>query len=107
MNIVILGCGSIAHRVAKGIQYSKGTLYGVASRSESKAREFAKQYDISNVYDYDSCLEDENVDIIYISTINPTHYELTKKALIAHKHVICEKPFVSTSKEIQELFQIA
>ena len=107
MNIVILGCGSIAHRVAKGIEFSKGTLYGVASRDYKRAKEFANLYDIPHIYDYDSCLKDDSVDLIYIATINPTHYELTRKVLESGKHVICEKPFVSTSKEIEELFEIA
>lgn len=107
MNIVILGCGSIAHRVAKGIEFSNGILYGVASRDEQRAKEFASLYNIKHVYDYDSCLKDKNVDLVYICTINPTHYELTKKVLESGKHVICEKPFVSTSKEIEELFTIA
>ena len=107
MNIVILGCGSIAHRVAKGIEFSKGTLYGVASRDYKRAKEFANLYDIPHIYDYDSCLKDENVDLVYICTINPTHYTLTRKVLESGKHVICEKPFVSTSKEIEELFEIA
>lgn len=107
MNIVILGCGSIAHRVAKGIQFSNGTLYGVASRNQSKAKEFASLYHIEHVYDYESCLSDSNVDLVYICTINPTHYSLTKKVLESGKHVICEKPFVSSIKEIEELFDIA
>lgn len=107
MNIVILGCGGIAHRVAKGIEFSKGTLYGVASRDIQKAKEFASLYNVKHVYDYDSCLKDENVDLVYICTINPTHYDLTKKVLESGKHVICEKPFVSTSKEIEELFDVA
>ncbi|MGN1343501.1 MAG: Gfo/Idh/MocA family protein [Traorella sp.] len=107
MNIVILGCGKIAHRIAKGIQFSKGVLYGIASRDMTKATQFAKEYQIEHVYDYDGCFQDPNVDLIYIATINLTHFDLIKSALNHHKHVICEKPMLSNSKEINEVFELA
>ena len=107
MNIVILGCGKIAHRIAKGIQTSKGCLYGIASRDETKAKAFANQYNIPHIYDYESCVNDENVDLIYIATINPTHYSLIKHCLHHHKHVLCEKPMLKNSDEIKEVFELA
>ena len=78
MNIVILGCGKIAHRVALGIKYSNANLYGIASRNKEKAKEFANKYNIENIYNYEECVNDPNVDIIYIATANPTHYDLIK-----------------------------
>ncbi len=107
MNIVILGCGKIAHRVALGIKYSNANLYGIASRNKEKAKEFAKQYDIQNIFNYEECFNDENVDIIYIATANHTHYNLIKTCLNHKKHVICEKPILSTCNEINEVFDLA
>ncbi|MDQ0361483.1 Gfo/Idh/MocA family protein [Breznakia pachnodae] len=106
MNIVIIGCGYIANRVAEGIQYSEAELYGVASRRKEKALVFAEKYKIK-CFSLEECMNDENVDLAYIATPNPTHYELTKLALINRKHVICEKPFVSSTKEVHDLFCIA
>lgn len=105
--IVIVGCGSIAHRIVQGIIYSKGELYGIASRDIKKAEIFAQKYHIQHIYSYEECFQDPQVDLVYIATANPAHDELTKKALENHKHVICEKPFVSSEKEIHELFEIA
>lgn len=107
MKIAIMGCGHIAHRIAQGIIYSKGELYAIASRDKEKALTFAQKYCIAHVYSYEECLRDENIDLVYIATANPVHYELTALALKHHKHVLCEKPFVSSVCEVNELFETA
>lgn len=49
----------------------------------------------------------ENVDSVYIATPHGTHYDYTKRALLAGKHVLCEKPFVLKKVEAEELFDLA
>ena len=43
-------------------------------------------------YDYDDMLDDPEIDVIDICTPPYVHIEMTKQALAAGKHVICEKP---------------
>lgn len=50
---------------------------------------------------------DSDTDIIVISTPVDTHYKLAKKALDSGKHIWVEKPFTSSSKEAEELIEIA
>lgn len=107
MNIAILGCGKIAHRIAQGIMFSKGNLYAIASRDKSRSDAFANQYHIPNSYSYEECLNDSNVDLVYIATANPSHYELIKRCLEHGKHVICEKPMVASVVEVEQLFRFA
>jgi predicted dehydrogenase len=45
--------------------------------------------------------------IIVISTPVDTHYDLAKKALETGKHIWVEKPFTASSKEAEELIEIA
>jgi scyllo-inositol 2-dehydrogenase (NADP+) len=52
-------------------------------------------------------LSDVEVELVIVNTPNYTHYEYTKKALEAGKHVIVEKPFVVTSPEGEELIALA
>ena len=57
--------------------------------------------------DIDVLLTDPDIDIIEISTPIRTHYDLTKAALEAGKHVVCDKAFAMTSDAAQELFDLA
>ena len=52
-------------------------------------------------------LEDENIDLVVIATPNLTHFNLTKQALLAGKHVVVDKPFTVTSQEAEELIHLA
>jgi len=50
---------------------------------------------------------DPAIDLVVITTPNDSHFDLTRKALLAHKHVVVEKPFTNTSREAQELISLA
>ena len=57
--------------------------------------------------DYDELLKNPSIDFVYVGLINSVHYEYTKKALLAGKNVIVEKPFASAAREVAELRQLA
>jgi len=80
-------------------------LYGVWERSKNLAAE--KYPSIKTFRDFDSMLADEAIDLIIVNTPSITHFEYAKKALLAGKHVIVEKPFTATVKEADELIQLA
>lgn len=107
MNIAIIGCGYIATRVARGIIFSEGNLYAVAARDKERARQFSLNFPDCRYMDYDEVFSDENVDMVYIATINETHYGLIKRALENNKHVICEKPMLANDEQIKEVFALA
>lgn len=106
VRISILGPGKIANRFFKG-QANNVDYYSVCGRNLDKCKDFAEKYNISKYYSIEGCLNDPNVDAVYIATPNPTHFELAKKCLLKRKHVLCEKPFVATKEQINELFDIA
>ena len=85
-----------------------GQIVAVASRSEQKAQQKAQQWNIPTAYgSYDALLTDDNVNIIYISTVNSEHYQWAKAAILRHKHVICEKPCTTTAQQTAELYDLA
>lgn len=107
-NWATLGCGVIANQLAAAMQKEGRKLYSVANRTHSKAMEFAKKYEIEKVYDHiDDVFEDENVDIIYISTPHNTHISFLRKALSNKKHVICEKSITLNLEELKEAYALA
>ena len=83
-------------------------LEAIAARNIEKLKELQNKYNIKNIYtDIDLCLENKEIDTIYVAVPNYLHYTVAKKALEAGKNVICEKPFTLKYDEAAELFEIA
>jgi predicted dehydrogenase len=103
----IISTGSIAHKFARGVLRSEtGEITAVASRTEAKAHEFAKLYQIPRAHgSYEALLADPNVDIVYIATPHPQHREWTIRAAQAKKHILCEKPLGVHYDEAVEMLQ--
>ncbi len=107
-NWATLGCGVIANELAAALAGNGSKLYSVANRTHEKAVAFAEKYGIEKVYEtIDEVFEDENVDIIYISTPHNTHIQYLRKALSAGKHVLCEKSITLNSDELEEAIALA
>lgn len=107
-NWATLGCGVIANELAQAMHSRGQKLYSVANRTHEKAVAFAEKYGIEKVYNsIDELFEDENVDIIYISTPHNTHISYLRKALKAKKHVLCEKSITLNSEELEEAIKLA
>ena len=105
----ILSTSSIAPRFIAAVRAcGKGKIVALSSRTLEKAQEKAKPWDIPTAYgSHEELLQDPNVNIVYISNVNTAHYVCAKKALLAGKHVICEKPCTTTAVQTQELYQLA
>ena len=56
---------------------------------------------------YEELLADATIDLVVVNSPNDTHYTYVKSALLAGKHVVCEKAFTNTSAEAQELDDLA
>lgn len=80
-------------------------FYAVWERSKNLARE--KYPDVKVFRTLEELLADELVELVVVNTPNATHYDFAKQALLAGKHVICEKPFTVTVAQAEELIQIA
>ena len=111
MNIAIIGTGKIIPTAVEAIQQVKSyTIKAIFGRPHSlvKAQELAKKYQIERVYsDYDELLSQKDIDIVYVGIVNSAHYEYSRKALLAGKNVIVEKPFCSSLSEAKDLARIA
>ena len=107
-NWASLGCGVIANQLAQAMAKKNRKLYSVANRTYDKAIAFADKYNIDKVYtDINQIFEDENIDIIYISTPHNTHINYIRKALNSGKHVLCEKAITLNSSQLREMTDLA
>lgn len=109
LNIGIVGIGNISTRVAEGIKHAgNARLFGACSRNLESVRKFM---DVHNVHigsdNIDEFLAIEEIDIIYICVPSPFHKVYIEKCLLAGKHVICEKPMVASTKELEYLFNLS
>lgn len=105
----ILGAGNIAGRMAATLAESDcAELWAVASRSEEKAQTMAEKYGAAKYFgNYESLYADPDTELIYVATPHSFHYEQAKAALMAGKHVLCEKPMTVTAAQAEELFALA
>jgi predicted dehydrogenase len=98
----VLSVANIAiKRVIPALEASEGQqLVAVASRNTQKARElFSQKSDVRLYHDYQSLVDDPEIEAIYNPLPNSLHARWTIKALLAGKHVLCEKPLAVTAEE--------
>jgi len=112
LKLAILGTGFIVREGAlpalQSVPEIEVTAIFARPQSKEKAEALAQQYRVPQVYtDYDELLASEAVDFVYVGLTNSVHYEFAKRALLAGKHVIMEKPFASTVAEAKELAELA
>ena len=105
----ILGAGNISAQWVWALHACEGaTVTAVAARDLDRAKEFARQYGVETAYgDYREMVAADDVDIVYIGTINRLHKAHTLLAIEAGKHVLCEKPLTETLSDAHEMYAAA
>ncbi|RMG70982.1 MAG: oxidoreductase, partial [Bacteroidetes bacterium] len=56
---------------------------------------------------FEGILQDPAIELVVVNTPEPTHSDLTRRALLAGKHVVVEKAFTPTVAEADELIELA
>lgn len=105
----IVGTGQASLQFAQGLSLlPDANIRSVASREYSNAQSFASCFNgARSCRTYDELLDDSEVDIVYIGTPHPLHYQQCLQALDSGKHVLCEKPFTMTAAEAEEVTEKA
>ena len=110
MKLGIAGTGKIVQEalpvILDAAQPEQTVLMG-RENSEERTERLTAQYGLAGyVLDFDALLESD-ADVIYIALPNQLHYETARRALLAGKHVIVEKPAAVVLTELQELCRLA
>ena len=83
-------------------------LVALCDHSPEQQEAFSKRYPNARMYeDFGGLVDDAEVEAIVVATPVPTHYALSKQALLAGKHVFVEKPPAMRGEEMEELVALA
>jgi len=110
MRIGFVGVGDISAIYLKNIfkTFKELEVVGVCDLVREKARHAAEKYQIPKIYyDMHELFADPDVGIVLNLTRPAEHYEVTRAALEAGKHVYCEKPLAATFELAKELVELA
>ncbi len=106
-NVGIIGCGNILETYLKSQQYFNNINFVSCSDIDmSAASKTADKYKLEALT-VNEMLSDKKIDVILNITIPQAHYEVSKKSLLAGKHVYSEKPMSVKYSEAKELLKIS
>lgn len=80
----------------------------VAGRNLASAQRVAESFGVPRIVsDYRDILSDPEITAVHICTPNVSHFALVRDALLAGKHVLCEKPLGISIEQAEELVELA
>ena len=109
IKVGILGCANIAIRyLGPAFQAHPGfNLIGFAGRNFENTTSVARQFNCQAFQSYQSMIDCEDIDLVYIPLPNSLHFEWVIKSLTSGKHVICEKSLGCNYSEVEEMISVA
>lgn len=109
INFATIGSNFIVENILKTVvKMDVYNYYGAYSRSIEKADYLKEKFGAEMSFDnLSKMLDDAKINLVYIASPNSLHYKQAKMCLLADKNVICEKPFFTNTKELDDLIKIS
>jgi predicted dehydrogenase len=108
MRFAIVGCGYVADYYLATLPNHPGLeLAGVFDRDPERLRRFAAHHRVRTYGSYGELLRDPGVELVANLTNPRSHFEVSRDALEAGKHVYSEKPLATSFGEAERLVQLA
>lgn len=105
----IVGTNWITDRFIEATgKHHQFSLTAVYSRTEERAREFAEKYNVTNIFtNLEEMAESPLLDAVYIASPNSFHATHALTFMKYGKHVLCEKPIASNTRELRQMIETA
>ncbi|HNW87928.1 MAG TPA: Gfo/Idh/MocA family oxidoreductase [Candidatus Limiplasma sp.] len=105
----VIGLGFIGPQHIDGLRRVPGAqVAAVCGRDEANLRAVQARYDVPKAYtDWRDLVADPDIDVVHNCTPNALHDEINRSALLAGKHVYCEKPLSQSAAEARALWRLA
>jgi len=81
-------------------------IAAIVGRNTVAARQLGSAFNIPRLSP-EAVLADRSIHAVHLCTPNALHFSQAKAALLAGKHVLCEKPLATTAQEAEELVALA
>jgi len=108
LKVGVIGTGFIGPAHVEALRRLGIEVAAVAGPRLESVAEKAKAMHVGKYYDTaEALIADPDVNVVHITSPNYAHHAQAKAALLAGKHVVCEKPLAMNSAESIELVQIA
>jgi predicted dehydrogenase len=109
LSVAPIGLGYWGAKLLRNLVELEGVIVPAACDVDASVLDSQRRLyrHLSLTEDVDEVLSDEGVDAVVIATPISTHYDLTRQALLAGKHVLVEKPLSRTQSEARELQELA
>ncbi len=109
MKIGVLGTGGIVGMVVPTLKrLTEMECYAIASRTEERAKEAAKEYGFEKAYGtYEELVADPEVELVYVATPHSRHYDDMKLCVEHGKPVLCEKAFTMNAQQAKDIKKLA
>ena len=95
LRIGVVGAGRIGKLHVSNLmtRVSNATVVAVTDVVAESAKELAQKFGIPKVYgDYKELVNDPEIDAVFVCSSTDTHSIIAYDAVMAGKHVFCEKP---------------
>ncbi|MEM7369689.1 MAG: Gfo/Idh/MocA family oxidoreductase [Bacteroidota bacterium] len=108
LTTVVAGAGFIGPVHMEALKRLGVRVKGALGKDQAESEQARAAMGLEVAYaSFEDVLNDEEVDAVHLALPNVLHYPFAKQALLAGKHVMCEKPLAMTSEESQELVELA
>lgn len=108
VKVGIAGTGFIGPAHIEALRRLGIQIAGLCEDTPEHARQKTEILGLPKAYEsYEAMLADPQITAVHLATPNHLHYPQAKAALLAGKHVICEKPLAMNSQQTAELVKLA
>jgi len=108
MNLGIVGCGFVAdYYLATLPQHPELKILGITDQINERADLLSRAYRVPKYPTLSDLLAAKQVDLVLNLTNPRSHFDVSKAALLAGKHVYSEKPLAMNMDQARELVELA
>ncbi len=108
ISVAIIGTGFAARKRVEALRkIPQVELVGIASRCFERAQRFGAQQQVPAISSSEAIWQDQQLDLVFICTVNADHGMLVQQALEHNKHVVVEYPLALDINQATQLVLLA